>query len=130
MPTQNTAPGPSASLPDDRHAASRPTPAPTRGSTAASPRRSRVGSTWVGLVVGALVLVALIVFMLQNTAPVEVVFLGMRGTAPLALTLLIAGLGVGIVALIVGSIRIGQLRHRLGVQGRVDEVRVREAGRR
>ncbi|WP_337972747.1 hypothetical protein [Cellulomonas sp. NTE-D12] len=84
-----------------------------------------MGAAWVGLVVGALVLVALIVFMLQNTAPVEVVFLGMRGTAPLALTLLIAGIGVGIVALVVGSIRIGQLRHRLGVEGRI-----REAGRR
>jgi uncharacterized integral membrane protein len=77
-----------------------------------------MGAAWVGLVVGALV-------MLQNTAPVEVVFLGMRGTAPLALTLLIAGIGVGIVALVVGSIRIGQLRHRLGVEGRI-----REAGRR
>lgn len=84
-----------------------------------------MGAAWVGLVVGALVLVALIVFMLQNTAPVQVAFLGMRGSAPLALTLLIAGIGVGVIALVVGSIRIGQLRHRLGVEGRV-----REAGRR
>lgn len=123
MPAQNAAPGPSASLPDDRRSTSRPSPAPA-GAPAAR-RRSRMGAAWVGLVVGALVLVALIVFMLQNTAPVEVVFLGMRGTAPLALTLLIAGIGVGIVALVVGSIRIGQLRHRLGVEGRI-----REAGRR
>ncbi|BDO42283.1 hypothetical protein CELD12_17730 [Cellulomonas sp. NTE-D12] len=123
MPTQNAAPGPSASLPDDPRSTSRPSPAPA-GAPAAR-RRSRMGAAWVGLVVGALVLVALIVFMLQNTAPVEVVFLGMRGTAPLALTLLIAGIGVGIVALVVGSIRIGQLRHRLGVEGRI-----REAGRR
>ncbi|CAL8977788.1 hypothetical protein CELL_02662 [Cellulomonas sp. T2.31MG-18] len=123
MPSQNTTPGTSPSLPDDRRAASRP--APIQGTTTPAPRRSRIGAAWVGLVVGALVLVALIVFMLQNTAPVQVTFLGMRGTAPLALTLLIAGIGVGVVALVVGSIRIGQLRHRLGVEGRV-----REAGRR
>ncbi len=123
MPNQNPAPGPSASRPDDRRAASRPTPVPS--ASTASPRRSRMGAAWVGLVVGALVLVALIAFMLQNTAPVQVAFLGMRGSAPLALTLLIAGIGVGVVALVVGSIRIGQLRHRLGVEGRA-----REAGRR
>lgn len=131
MPTHSTVPGPSASLPDDRRddrrAPSRPAPGttPAQGGASTSPRRTRIGATWVGLVVGALVLVALIVFMLQNTAPVEVAFLGMRGSAPLALTLLIAGIGVGVVALIVGSIRIGQLRHRLGVEGRR-----REAGRR
>jgi len=60
-----------------------------------------------------LVLIVLIVFMLQNTAPVEVHFFGMTGSAPLALTLLIAGVGVGVVTLIVGSVRIGQLRHRI-----------------
>lgn len=74
--------------------------------------RTRAGAVWVGLCVGALVLVALVVFMLQNTAPVDVAFLGMHGTAPLAVMLLIAGLGVAIVALAVGSLRIGQLRRR------------------
>ncbi len=77
------------------------------------PSRTRTGAAWVGICVGALVLVALIVFMLQNTAPVEVAFLGMRGSAPLALMLLIAGVGVGIVALVVGTLRIGQLKRRL-----------------
>ncbi len=38
--------------------------------------------------------------LLQNTAPVEVTFLGMHGSAPLALMLLIAGVGFGIVTLI------------------------------
>ena len=74
--------------------------------------RTRAGAVWVGLCIGVLVLVALVVFMLQNRAPVDVTFLGFHGTAPLALMLLIAGLGVAIVALAVGSLRIGQLRHR------------------
>jgi uncharacterized integral membrane protein len=79
----------------------------------AKPVRSRTSAAWVGLCVGALVLVALVVFMMQNTAPVEVTFLGATGTAPLALALLIAGLGVGIVALVLGALRIGQLRRRI-----------------
>ena len=118
MPAQNAVPGPSASIPhDDRGGATSSTP--SRGTAPTSARRTRTGSAWVGISVGALVLVALIVFMLQNTAPVEVAFLGLRGSAPLALTLLIAGIGVGLVAVIIGSMRIGQLRHRLGVEGRV-----------
>lgn len=88
---------------------SRPAPGPR----AARPVRSRTSAAWFGVCVGALVLVALVVFMMQNTAPVEVTFLGMSGAAPLALVLLIAGLGVGIVALVVGALRIGQLRRRI-----------------
>lgn len=73
---------------------------------------TRTSAAWLGICVGVLVLVALVVFMLQNTEPVGVSFLGFSGTAPLALTLLIAGLGVGIVVLVVASLRIGQLRRR------------------
>jgi uncharacterized integral membrane protein len=73
---------------------------------------TRTSAAWFGVCVGVLVLVALVVFMLQNTGPVAVSFLGMTGTAPLALALLIAGLGVGIVVLVFASLRIGQLRRR------------------
>jgi uncharacterized integral membrane protein len=55
-------------------------------------------------------LVVLIVFMLQNTRRVQVNFLWMDGSLPLALALLIAGVGVGIVALTVGAARMAQLR--------------------
>ncbi|WP_199422963.1 LapA family protein [Actinotalea solisilvae] len=89
--------------------------------------RTRAGAAWVGISLGALVLVLLIVFMMQNTEPVEVVFLGMRGSAPLALTLLIAGVGVGLVALVVGSLRIGQLRRRIGADRRAAEPASRTA---
>ncbi|QHT56913.1 DUF1049 domain-containing protein [Cellulomonas sp. H30R-01] len=83
------------------------------GARARKPVRSRTSAAWFGVCVGALVLVALVVFMMQNTAPVEVAFLGMAGSAPLALVLVIAGLGVGVVALVVGALRIGQLRRRI-----------------
>jgi uncharacterized integral membrane protein len=74
---------------------------------------TRAGGTWVAICVGAVVLVALVVFMLQNTQDVVVSFLGWQGSVPLALALLIAGLGVALIALVVGTIRIGQLRHRV-----------------
>jgi lipopolysaccharide assembly protein A len=76
------------------------------------PRRTRAASTWFALCVAGIVLVALCVFMLQNTQPVLVSFLGMQGSVPLALALLIAGVGVGVIALTAGTIRIGQLRRR------------------
>jgi uncharacterized integral membrane protein len=47
---------------------------------------------------------------LQNTGSVEITFLGMHGTLPLALALLIAGVGVAIIAMVVGTARITQLR--------------------
>ena len=65
---------------------------------------------WVRIFIAALLLAALIVFMLQNTQPVLVTFLTMQGTLPLAIALLIAGIGVGIVALVIGTIHISQLR--------------------
>jgi len=89
-------------------APSEPAPAPVK------PARSRTGAVWVGIVVGTLVLIALIIFMLQNTDEVEVHFLGWTGTAPLAIALLIAGVGVGLIALVVGTLRIAQLKRRLG----------------
>lgn len=75
--------------------------------------RSRAGAAWVGICIAALVLTALVVFMLQNTQPVSIRFLSMRGSVPLALALLIAGIGVGVVALVIGTVRISQLRRRL-----------------
>jgi uncharacterized integral membrane protein len=73
---------------------------------------TRTSAAWLGISVGVLLLIALVVFMLQNTGPVAVSFLGMTGTAPLALALLIAGVAVGVVVLAFASLRIGQLRRR------------------
>jgi len=72
--------------------------------------RTRTAAAWFGICVAALVFVVLIVFMLQNTGRVEVNFLGWQGTAPLALTLLIAAVGAAIATMAVGVARITQLR--------------------
>ncbi len=70
--------------------------------------RTRAGVVWVGFGAGMLVLAALVVLMAQNTTPVAVAFLGMHGTAPLALMLLIAVVGVAVVGLAVGGLRVGR----------------------
>ncbi len=71
---------------------------------------SRTGAVWVGICVTVLMLGLLIVFIAQNTETVDVTFLWMDGTVPLAVALLIAAAGAGLLATIVGIIRIAQLR--------------------
>lgn len=75
--------------------------------------RTRTASLWVGIGVSFLLLIALVIFLMQNTEKVSVTFLGATGSAPLAIVCLISGLGVGIVVLLVGAVRIGQLRRRV-----------------
>jgi len=72
--------------------------------------RTRLSVAWIGICGAALAAVALIVFMLQNTRPVEVSFLWLHGTLPLALALLVAGVGSVLVALVFGVARMTQLR--------------------
>jgi len=72
--------------------------------------RSRAGSTWSGICAAALLSVVLIVFIGQNTLSVQVNFPGMGGSLPLALALLIAAVGAAILIMVVGAVRIAQLR--------------------
>lgn len=72
--------------------------------------RTRMSMAWAGIWTAAIVFIALIVFMLQNTRSIDVSFLGMHGTLPLALALLIAMVGGTLLALVFGTARITQLR--------------------
>lgn len=79
--------------------------------------RTRTSAAWIGICATAVSSVALIVFMLQNTRSVEVTFLWMNGSLPLALALLIAGVGMALLAMTIGVARMTQLRrlvHRRG----------------
>jgi uncharacterized integral membrane protein len=72
--------------------------------------RTRTSRAWFGVWIAVAALVVLIVFMLQNTRSVEITFLWMYGSVPLALALLIAGVGAAILAMKVDATRISQLR--------------------
>ena len=76
-------------------------------------RGSRASGVWVAVVALVVILVLLAIFVLQNTQPVEVTFLGWEGEAPLAATLLIAVAAGLLIAVIAGSLRILQLRRRV-----------------
>jgi putative membrane protein len=86
-------------------------PAPPLSQPRRRVRGTRTGRVWVGVCAAALITVALIIFMIQNTHTVQVTFLGLTGNTSLALMLLIAAVGGILLTLILGSARILQLRH-------------------
>jgi uncharacterized integral membrane protein len=88
-------------LPD---ATAPPEPAPS------TTRRSRTGGLWVGLILSAIVLLLLLVFILQNGAPVQISFFAFDGVLPLGVALLLAAIAGILLVTIPGSLRILQLR--------------------
>jgi uncharacterized integral membrane protein len=60
------------------------------------------------------VLTLLLVFILQNTKQVKISYFTAHGALPLGVGLLLAAIGGVLFAGVVGSLRIWQLRHRLG----------------
>lgn len=82
-------------------------------------RRSRVGGTWVGIVVLGAVLLMLIVFIAQNTQSVDVSFLAWDGDFPLAVAVLAAAAGGFLIAATAGTLRIWQLRRRVRRSGQL-----------
>ena len=84
-----------------------PSPAPD------APRVMRASAAWVATAAALLLLILLIVFMLQNSTKVELHVLGLTGTIPLGMALLIAAVGGGVVVAIAGITRVTQLRMRL-----------------
>ncbi|OWY81547.1 hypothetical protein B9C99_12895 [Rhodococcus sp. BUPNP1] len=65
----------------------------------------------VALTIGAVVTVALLVFILQNTERTAIAFLGWDFTLPLGVALLFAALAGLLIAAVIGGVRIWQLRH-------------------
>ncbi|WP_092785818.1 LapA family protein [Actinokineospora terrae] len=76
-------------------------------------RRSRTSALWIGVIVFAVVLVLLLVFVLQNTQPVRISYLGATGDIPLAVAMLLATAAGILLTAVAGSLRIRQLRRRV-----------------
>lgn len=96
---------PEAEPPEEAPAPRRATSDPLRG--------SRTSGLWFAVVGSAIILVLLIVFIAQNTDPVDVTFLGWEGETPLAVALLIASVAGLVLAAVAGTLRIWQLRRRV-----------------
>jgi uncharacterized integral membrane protein len=97
-----------------------PSTAPSSTPAKSRMRLTRTGAAWSAICTAALTFVVLIIFMLQNTRSVEVNFLWMHGSLPLALALLIAGVGAAILTMVIGTARITQLRRLSHRQDRHD----------
>ncbi len=85
------------------------------GSVAAGPpahKHSRTGAAWVALVIAAIVLVFLLIFVVQNSDDVAVRFLGWEGTLSLGVAMLFAAVAGALLAGLLGTVRIFQLRAR------------------
>jgi uncharacterized integral membrane protein len=76
-------------------------------------RASRTSRSWVYLTALVVLLTLLVVFIAQNTQRVEVSFLGWNGEPPLSVALLIAAVAGAALAVIVGGLRIWQVRRRV-----------------
>ncbi|MBT8159479.1 lipopolysaccharide assembly protein LapA domain-containing protein [Arthrobacter sp. GN70] len=65
---------------------------------------------WAAVIVALLALILLIIFILQNQQPVNVLFLGLAGSVSLGMALFIAAVAGGILVAAAGAARIIQLR--------------------
>jgi uncharacterized integral membrane protein len=91
-------------------AASGPTVAPVDRLDRDRPGRTRLSASWTAVVAAAILLIALVIFIGQNTQQSTINFLGVHGKAPTAVVLLVAALAGAVIVMAVGIARILQLR--------------------
>jgi uncharacterized integral membrane protein len=75
--------------------------------------RTRVSEAHASLLAGAVVLVLLLVFILENTRTVPITFFGATANVPLGVGLALAAVAAALLVGIVGAARIVQLRRRV-----------------
>jgi lipopolysaccharide assembly protein A len=83
----------------------------------ARPPRTRVSTAFSGFVAGAIVLILLLIFILENTKSVRISFLGAGGHVAIGVALLVAAVGGALVVGILGAARIGQVRRHAKRRG-------------
>jgi uncharacterized integral membrane protein len=79
---------------------------------------TRISAAWIGIIAGALVLILLLVFILQNTRTVKVSYFTATSSMPLGIALLLAAVAGLLLAGGIAGLRIWQLRHRLTRQSK------------
>ncbi|MBS4101398.1 LapA family protein [Tsukamurella paurometabola] len=125
IPTPDADPAGAPNLPAERGPVDAPESdgAPRDASTGAAPKRrvdtrdayeqvkhTRSAALWTGLVGGAVVLLLLLVFIVQNQQNTEINLIFWTATLPLGVSLLIAAIGGALLVGLAGALRIVQLR--------------------
>jgi putative membrane protein len=82
-----------------------PTPTPRRGALG-----SRIGTARTAMIAGALVLIVVLIFIIENAHAVTISFFGFHGQISLAVALLLAAIAGALIMAAVGTARITQLR--------------------
>lgn len=72
-----------------------------------------VGSTWVALIVGAIILILLLVFIMQNGDSVTLQMFAWEWNFPIGVGMLISAVAGALIAASVGTVRIMQLRRQV-----------------
>jgi uncharacterized integral membrane protein len=75
---------------------------------------SKTSGVFVAAVAGAVVLLILLIFILQNLERVPIQFLGFEGRVPVGVALLLAAVAGALLVAIAGGARVLQLRRRAG----------------
>ena len=102
--------GPSVGDPATEPSDVRGQPPDTRGGEIPHTRTARAHN---GLIAGAVVLILLLVFIIENTESVRIGYFGIGFHLPLGVALLLAAIGGALLVGIVGTARIFQLRRRI-----------------
>lgn len=109
-PMADNLPAPAeAALPAEATPVPPAAPAPVQKSA----RGSFAGGTWTALVVGALLLILLLIFILQNQTKVDVVFFVWEFTIPAGVGFLLAAIAGALIMAMVGAVRMFQLRRQV-----------------
>jgi len=77
-----------------------------------SRRPTRIGAAWVALIVAAIVLIFLLIFIVQNSGPVQIRYFGFEGTMPLGVAMLFAAVAGALTAGLLGTVKILQMRKK------------------
>lgn len=110
-----------AGAPSGRRAADRPseTPGPQQPTTGrdtgptdveADPRSGgRTAGLWISLILGAIVLVLLLIFIIQNNVPAQFEYFSAQFELPLGVAMLLAAIAGALIMALVGSVRMVQM---------------------
>ncbi len=117
-PTAAPAPGPAtgAGVPPQTGPVTQSPPqtAPQQATAPSAPplriKRTRTSGLWVAMGCFAVILLLLLIFILQNSAKVNISYLGAHGHLPLGVALLFAAVCGVLLVVLAGAARISQLR--------------------
>ncbi|MBA3807032.1 MAG: DUF1049 domain-containing protein [Solirubrobacterales bacterium] len=87
-----------------------PDPAAAPEVSPSRPARTRASVAFIGAVGGAVILLLLLIFILENTESVKISYLGATGRLALGVALLLAAIAGALLVAIFGAARISQLR--------------------